>query len=127
MELIYGENEFVRIQIENNIVYLEYAPETNIEILEAIKITELLSRMTKNNSFLVLENMSNIKWIDKQARDYLADNETTKKMKAWASYSPHRIHKIVHLIFINFSKPRVKINFFKDRKSAWEWLCEKNK
>src|SRR5687768_5331128 len=107
----FAENTYIRLSIEGNILYLEYKPEISITLLAAKEILDLISSVCKDEKYLVLQDMNNLKWIDKQSRDLFAFHSITNQMHAWAYYSQQPLHKIMYTIYLTFSKPGVKTEF----------------
>jgi hypothetical protein len=124
MEKKFAENDYVRLSIEGSILFLEYKPETNITLGPAKEVLNLISLVGKKDKYLVLQDMNNLKWIDKQSRDLFASHPVISQMHAWAYHSKQPLHKIMYTIFVTFSKPEIKTEFFNTRESGLKWLGE---
>lgn len=122
MEKKYTQNNFVRLTAEEEILWIEYKEQAEINLPGAVQIMELMERFCEGKKFFILEDMSNIKWIDKRSRDYLAQHPLNAEMKAWAYCSSQSIHKIMYEIYNTFSRPRVNTAFFTTKEEGLNWL-----
>jgi hypothetical protein len=122
MENKFAENDLVQLWTENKILYWEFKSEKIINAVAANQILELLSLFCQEERYLILQDMTNLQWLDKRARDIFAADKTINNMLAIAHYSAVPFHKIIYSIYLLFSKPTVVSDFFDDKGQAIAWL-----
>jgi hypothetical protein len=118
------ENPYLSLYCQDDILFVEYRPEIEINISMAKEIMDYIEEYCANRNFLIFEDMSNIKWIDKKSRDYFGQHPINKKMKAWAYFSDQPIHKIMYTIYKTFSNPQGNSEFFSNKEEAIKWLSD---
>src|SRR5690606_15479941 len=118
----FTENNYVRLWTEGEILYWEYLPEALIQITAAREIMDMMNSLCGTDQFFVLQDMSNLKWIDKASRNYFAYHSVTNSMHAWAFHSMNPLHKNMYSIYVTLSKPDVKTNFFRTSEESMNWL-----
>ena len=124
MEKKFAENEYVILYTENQILFIEYKEGTCINLTVAGKIIDLISAVCKEERYLVLQDMNNLKWIDKASRNFLATHPVTNQMLAWAYHAKDPLHQLMFNIYVTFSKPEVKSEFFKNSQEGVKWLLK---
>ena len=122
MENKFAENDYVSANINGDILSIEYKPNVEIHSMIAAQIMTFLENFCQDKNYLVLEDMNNIKWIDKRSRDYFAQHPFNGKMKGWAYFSSQPIHKIMYTIYYTFSKPQGNTAFFTNKEDGLNWL-----
>jgi hypothetical protein len=122
MEKKFAENDFVQIWNEEEILFWEFKPDTIINVLATKEILDLMRFFCQRNQYLVFQDMTNLKWIDKRSRDLFAADKTINNMIAWAYFSEQPLHKVVYSIYATFSKPTVTTNFFDQKENGMNWL-----
>ena len=124
MEKKFAENNYVQLWTEGNILYLEYKSHLTIDLATAKEILDIISSVCKKEKYLVFQDMSNLKWINKQSRDLFASHPITNQMHAWVHYSKKPLHRIMYTIYLTFSKPEVSMEFFSHFEEGLQWLRE---
>lgn len=124
MEKKFTENETIQLWSEAEILFWQFKPETIINAQSTIEILDLLTSFCQGNQYLVFQDMTNLKWIDKRSRDLFASDKTLNSMYACAYYSKLPLHKIVYSIYATFSKPTVATNFFDRKENGLDWLSK---
>lgn len=75
-----------------------------------------------DKSFPTFIDISKVKSITKEARDYLGTPEASKNIKAAGVLAGSYLSKIVGTFFLNFSRPAVPIKLFTSKAEATRWL-----
>lgn len=120
----FAENEYVILSTEENILHLEYKPEVCVNLTVAKEIISLISSVCNDERYLVLLDLSNLNWIDKDSRNFFASHPTTNQMLAFAFYSQNQLHQVIYNIYLTFSKPEVKSEFFRNSQEGIKWLLQ---
>jgi hypothetical protein len=122
MKNLFIENDYLKLWYEEDILHIEYQPNLSINLFVASEIIDLLKKVCNKNNYCLVQDVSNLKWIDRESRDFFAREECTGLMKAWAYFSKNPIHKIMYLMYTSFSNPQAKTKFFTNKKDAIKWL-----
>jgi hypothetical protein len=75
-----------------------------------------------DKSYPTFIDISKVKSITKEARDYLGTPEASKNIKAAGVLAGSYLSKIVGTFFLNFSRPAVPIKLFTSKAEAMRWL-----
>lgn len=75
-----------------------------------------------DKDYPILVSVKNVKYITKEARDYLASKEGCNKIKAGAILIDSIVMSVIANFFLQISKPLVPTKLFTDRVRAIEWL-----
>jgi hypothetical protein len=125
MKKKFAGNNFVQLLIETNLLYIEFKPHCIINLTLSEEILQLITSLCKEEKYLVLQDMNNLKWIDKQARDLWASHPVNKNMIAWAYHSRDPIHKVMYTIYKTLSEPEIVTGFFQNPEEGRRWLKER--
>jgi hypothetical protein len=116
------ENEFLTLTIENNIILGVYKVNSQIDINAAKLCIQDRILLSNNKIYPTLVDTRNIKFINKEARDYFASNEGVKLLSAAAILVDSFFSKILVQIFITYSKPSIPTKMFSKKDEALKWL-----
>ena len=117
------ENKYVELWIEDGIIFEVFKPSVKEVTLEIAK--EVVNdRLKVSNEITrpMLIDMGNFRIIEKNARDYFGGKESNSYVSAAAIVLNSYIAWLAGKLFLSFNKPSSKIELFKTRHKAVEWL-----
>ncbi|MGZ5243482.1 MAG: DUF7793 family protein [Bacteroidia bacterium] len=120
------ENEYVTLYLEDDILFGKYLTQ-KLDLEIAKNVLELQHRTFGYNVKYVITDLSNIKYVTKEARGYFTKEENTKNISAGAFIAPTLLHKIILTFFIAFNKPVVPTAFFTNLQDATHWIKKHQK
>jgi hypothetical protein len=113
--------DFVSIELVNGVVIgtlkCEYV---DLSIAQAAVSHRL--KHFGNKDYLMIVNMSNVKHITKEAREYLASEIGCSKVKCCAIIISSEVTKIIANFFVRINKPLVPTSIFTSEEKARQWL-----
>jgi hypothetical protein len=115
------ETAYLKLWIDQGILFCEYADHLEMDLNIAKLCVESRVEFSKGISYPVCIRVKKIKSIDKQARQYLA-NEGTALVKAGALIIGSPVTKILGNIFLQIDKPSVPTRLFTNEEEGIEWL-----
>jgi len=117
----YLEDDLVKLWKEDNILFSEYKSE--ILDLEAAKNT-VKSRLqfTDNKTYPVVIDITNIRTVTKEARDYLSRGEAISHLSAAAIIANSLATRLLFNFFLTFSKPALPMRIFNSKDEAIKWI-----
>ncbi len=115
------ETKYVKIWIEEGILYCTFAKDLDVDIEIAKSSVESRINFSKGISYPLLVDMKGIRSFTKEARDY-AGKEGAKLIKAGALVVDSALTKTLGNLFLLINKPNVPTKLFTDEKEAKEWL-----
>jgi hypothetical protein len=118
------ENDFIRLWIENEIVYGKYKPNTVIDLIAAKKIVEDRLWLSKGKDYPSLSFIDDLKSVTKEARDFFSKGDGIKHMKNLALLTRSPISKMLGNFWLQISKPTVPTRLFTNEDDAIAWLKE---
>jgi hypothetical protein len=119
------ETESSACWIEEGVVYFVF--KTNkVDLAEAKEAIETTIAITNNLPYPFYFDISRIKSLSKDARQYLSIPRSTENNIATAALAPNVIAKLIGTFFMAFSNPGVKIKLFTQEEEAIKWLKEMN-
>jgi hypothetical protein len=113
------ENDFVKFWIEGDILNCAYKS-TDIDLNGARIITQDRLKISNGTTYPCLTDITEVKKVTKEARDYLASDP--KHLSAAAFIVNSSLNKIIGNFFINISKPEIPTRLFMNKKDALQWL-----
>lgn len=116
------ENEFVSIEIEGDILYATYLVD-KINLEGAKAATEFRKKITGNNAYAVLADVSSFKEISREARAFFA-KEAGEDLKAIAVLVKNPVSRMMVNFFMRFNNPKYPIRFFTSDSEAYKWLLQ---
>lgn len=115
------ENEYIRLEIVNEIVIGTY--KTKIITLDiAKKVVKLRLEISNNKDYPVLIKDNYVEKIEKKARDYFSTKEGLKGIRC-AAILTNSIFKIALAnFFLKVSGPPIPVKLFSAEHDAYKWL-----
>lgn len=122
-DINYIENQYIKVGLEDEIVYTEYKENLiiNMDVAKRYIVEERL-RVSNGVARPFLADIRNLKSVDNDARDYLASDEACRFITAIAIITGNRIQKLFANFYLIFSKPGVPTQLFTDKRKAIQWL-----
>jgi len=115
-------NDFSRTWIENGILYGQFSPNVIID-LEIAKITiEARLNICEGKDYLFLCDMSHVKSVTKEAREYLSTDVGIKGITAGALIIDSTVSRVIGNFFLSINKPKVPAKLFTNKEDAIRWL-----
>ena len=111
----------VRID-ENGIIISEYKKDSKIEIEDAIMVRDATLKLTGGKSCVALVDLTNVKTISKEARNYFSSIEFAEVFKAAASFVSTPISRIIGNFFLGINRPAMPVRLFDSKDGAIVWL-----
>ena len=115
------ENEYIKMELKNNICYIEYKPNTVVDIDIARELYQKRIEMSKHNEqYAMVSDIRNLKSVSKEARDFLEDKNEYISVAAFVV--GNSISKIILNFFLTINKPKVESKIFTSISEAEEWV-----
>ncbi|RYD78222.1 MAG: hypothetical protein EOP53_11580 [Sphingobacteriales bacterium] len=119
------EDEFVQLSIEDNILHgLIYTEHMTLE--DARKMVDSRLKALDGKTYPTFIDISRLKSITKEARDYLAEGKAIENLSATAFYANSAVSNLVASFFLSYSKPNLPTKVFSDKNEALLWLKQQN-
>lgn len=111
------------LEEDEDIIFIKYAPKLEITLKVAEELVQSRLEYTKNKKHYTIIDFTNVLKVDRDARDYMNQEEHgLKNILAGAFLS----NSIVGIFFINLylkiNKPKVPAKFFKTKTEAVKWI-----
>jgi hypothetical protein len=119
------ENDFIKLWIENNIVYGRYKPNTVVDLSAATKIVNDRLTLSNGRDYPTLSFIDDLKSVSKEARDFFSKGDGIKHMEKLALLTRSPISKMLGNFWLQISKPTVATRLFTSETDAINWLKEK--
>lgn len=116
-----AENPYVKIWIEDNILFCVYENKLNIDLEIANECVELRLEYAKGVSYPVVIDIKGIISITKEAREYFS-SKGAESITAGAFIINSPLTKILGNIFLTVNKPQTPAKLFTNEKAAMKWL-----
>jgi len=121
------ENEFIRMELVDDVVYADYKPNVFIDIEEAKNIVEQRNKLANQKPHYVLVKGGPIT-IAPNARSYALNRESAKNILAWAIVDKMNLFKTAFLKILFFTQGKGhSMRFFGTEDEAMAWLNKKRK
>lgn len=117
------EDSIHRIEIVNGIIEGTYHPsleKINLEI--AKKLVTDRKKISKGKTYPVFVNLGKFVEMDKDARDFMACDESTKGLSAMAILFSNWLHRSAGNLWLLINKPKIPTKLFSSKKDALDWL-----
>lgn len=115
------DNEFLSMKTEDGIVYAKYKVQA-IDITLAQEATQLRIEFTRNQSLPVLSDISEVKRVSKEARQYFSSEDSAVNVIALAVLVEHPVTRAIFNFFLKFQQPKYPAKAFSSVSSAEKWL-----
>jgi hypothetical protein len=99
-------------------------PGSVIELKDAQENTEAVIRISGGSNFPILVNLTEIKYISKEARDHFSMRGRKPNVICIAMVVNKPVSMIVGNFFLGLNKPTVPTKLFVSEKSAEKWIME---
>ena len=110
---------------EGNIVYVSLQQGAEVELDDVTEIKKAKSELVGDKKHLLCADITNIKSITKEARDFTGSTETkNESMLAMALIMGSPISRVVGNFYIGLNKPLYPAKLFNDKEKAFKWLKE---
>jgi hypothetical protein len=113
-------DEHISLKIEDGVAFAEVSVE-DITLKVARQIVETRYEITNGETYPVIIDISNIKSVTKEARNYLSQGKAIEKISAAALYTNSIIARIVANFFLGFNRPDIPIRIFTNKTEALKW------
>lgn len=118
----YWENEFISFEIKNGILIGRYKEKLVIDLELAKKIVDFRLEVTNGKSYPAVAYPNQIKYVDKEARNYFFTQKGIEGLEAIAVMCKDMVSKIMLNFVLEYSKPKKPTKMFTDEKEALLWL-----
>lgn len=124
MRKISVDNQYIKIWIEDGIVFSFYKPNLQINLEIAKQLVLARQEASEGIARPLFIDISNLISVDLEAREYLAGEQGVQLITAGAIYTSNPISKFVGKLFLYVNKPQKPSKIFSSKKEAIEWLQE---
>ena len=107
--------------LEDEIIHYIFI-KSKVELTEAIEAIDIMTAIASGNTYSYFIDISRVKNITKEARDYFAIPRATRRNTATAVLAPGIISKLIGTFLITFNNPGVKVKLFTNEQEAINWL-----
>ena len=114
-------NDCSTFWFEGGILLSEYIV-ANVDLNVARKGVELRHSIVQGRSYPLFVDISKVKSINKEAREYLSQPEASMYIKAAALLASSYLSKIAGTFFLSFNRPPIPTKLFTDKVEALKWL-----
>lgn len=109
---------------DNGIIHQSHYPQSEVTIKDVKKEVATYPILSNNRKVFVLIDLSNVKSVEKRARDYLASDATAKFVLAAALVTPTMVSKVMGNFFLGLNKPQIPVKLFISKEDGVEWLMQ---
>lgn len=115
------DNECHTLDLERGIVIATWKIKV-IDLTVAQKAYVAIQKVTSGKKHPLLVKMSSIRESTKEARDFLASDESSENIVAVALYVDSVLGNFISSFFITINKPKIPYKIFNDETKAKIWL-----
>lgn len=116
------EDKYGLLILKDGIVYTYYKKKTIIDLSCAKLRLETRLTLTEGKKYPVFVDLTNVKDITRQARQYLASDEYADSSRFYGIYYKSPIMKRIFYFFSIINKPKAHYRTFSNHKEAVEFL-----
>lgn len=117
------ENNYVKIWIEDDILYSNYQKNIIIDLDIAKKIIEDRVKFTKGKNYPILIDFTNMHSVTKEAREYMNSPEGgLKGLLGGAFLSNSLVTTLFVNLYLKINQPTIPAKFFTKKEDAINWL-----
>lgn len=118
----YGD--ILNLYFENGILVGEFAKDLDVDLKTAKRIVQARKEISNYQPCLILVDVTSVKSVSKEARDYFGSKEGSSHLIASAIYSNSKLSNFLanFLIKVNLLKSEAPIKLFDNREKAMKWL-----
>jgi hypothetical protein len=118
------ENNKISIKLDKGILVGTYLCE-DVDLNTVKMIVEYRLSHFGHKEFPLLIHTNKVKYISREARNYLASKEGCQKIKSCAILTNSIVTKVIANFFLQINKPLVPTKLFTNEDSARKWLSKK--
>lgn len=122
METLTVDNEYVKIWIENGIIYNIHKPNIVINLEVARILVRDRLKVANGQAYPLFVDMRSFASTDINARKYLAGEEATQLVIAGALLINNPVAKFAVNLFITINEPKAPARIFTNKTKALKWL-----
>lgn len=123
----YLENQYVKIWIEEGVLYEVFKPGATLDLSAAKLVLEDRLKVSNEVSMPIFVDMTELVIADNKARAFMGSKEGTAFLTCGAFLINNELNKLLINIFIKFSHPSIPTRFFTNKEKAMQWLEETKK
>ncbi|MBX9850654.1 MAG: hypothetical protein K2X86_02740 [Cytophagaceae bacterium] len=118
----YFENDYCKMEIKEDVLYCMFIP--FLEITEEVAKVIISDRIkfTNGKVYPFFADISNLKYITREAREYFASENGIKNLSAAAYFATTHNEKFLWEMFLQINRPALSSKIFSDKKEALKWL-----
>lgn len=119
------ENDYVTLRLEEDILFVNYKPNSIITIDAAKRVVADRLNLANNTPKYVIAEVSNIKNSTKEAREYLSQKDGGLKGILAGAFVSNKVYSYFILnLFLKIISPNIPAKYFMDEQSAIKWVSE---
>jgi hypothetical protein len=107
--------------LEDGIIHYIFK-KSKVDLPEAIEAIDIMTSIANGNTYSYFIDISKVRNITKEAREYFAIPRSTGRNIATAVLAPGIIAKLIGTFLVTFNNPGVKVKLFIDEQEAINWL-----
>ena len=117
-------NAYADIYMDNEIIYGVFKEDLFLDLTAAQQIVKDRKEVSNFNSMLMFVDVSSVKEVSKEARDYFGSEVGSELLKASAIYTNSKLAAFLanFLVKVNLHKSTIPIKLFTDKTKALNWL-----
>lgn len=116
------KNDYVTLFLKDGIIHAILHPNIVITLNLAKKLLEARLRFSNGITRPLFADMRGAKYIEDEARDFLASEEACRYASAAAILIENYFQKLLANFYLAYSKPRRPTKIFTEKANAVEWL-----
>lgn len=106
----------------DEVVRVEYSEGTNITIVDAMESNAVITDLARGGKKPLLVDIRELKSITKEARAYLAGEESTKNVSRLALLVGSPISRMIGNFFLAVNRLPFAVSLFSEEQKALSWL-----
>jgi hypothetical protein len=115
------DDDFAESWFEGDILFFVFK-KNKIDLESAKKSVEIRTEITSGVSYPMYIDISEIKSVSKEARDYLAGGKAIEHISASALLAGSLRSKMLGTFYLSFNNPGIPVKLFTDKADALKWL-----
>jgi hypothetical protein len=115
------QTEHVKIWMERDVIRCTFSDNLELDLDIARCVVKERVDFCKRQSYACMIDMRNLKFMTKEAREYLA-TDGAQYIKAGALITESPLSNALGNIFLSLNKPNVPTKLFSDEEQAFSWL-----
>ncbi len=111
-----------KVWLEDGIIRQTLKPQVEVKLAEMKEIVAARKKAGQNKKRPYFNDISNIKSINREARNYGTSEEVAKTISAMALFVKTPLSSMIGNFFLGLNKPPYPTKLFTNEKKALEWL-----